>query len=599
MEQYWDCILCRIERKGEAFRCRTCYGKLRGRDRLLCEVGYDRKTKKTAALLSALAAGLGQIYARRWLTGLALGVLLPLAIGLVASVWKGFGYGHIFVILAALFVLSVAVLDAFLGPSVRAAPCQQTCPARLDIPDYLQLIQDGEYVQGYSLIRTRLPFVGVIGRICPHPCETRCLRGIDGEPIAINGGKRFLSDRHREVERHRSEVGGGVVQLRGGKLSVGVVGSGPAGIACAYYLSVLGASVTVYEAQPVLGGRLATTIPNYRLPPYILDEELEDLRDRGIVLHTDTPVGPNGQPVAELLREHTALFLGVGAVTSVPLAVTGAERFLDFQEVLRDAKFGRPVSIGERVAVVGGGNAAMDVCRSALRLGAEEVHLLYRRSRSEMPARSDEVEEAMREGVRFHFLADPVEVSGGGERAVTLRIRKMALGEPDGSGRPRPVPISGQDWELEVDNVIPTLGQRVEGGVLDDPHLAALRREPDGRIWVDARTQQTSLDGIYAGGDAVTGAATAVQAMAQGRKAALALYAALAPEEIPRIRLKDRRIRLPFAGHRETEQAKIREEMPKRSLRARAENFREVEEGLRESSACREAGRCLQCHREL
>jgi NADPH-dependent glutamate synthase beta subunit-like oxidoreductase len=599
MEQYWDCSLCRIVDKGKAFRCRTCCGKLRGRDRLLLEIGYHRKTRKISALLSIFAAGLGQVYAGRWSTGLAFGVLIPLAIGLVAVTWNGFSYGHVFVIAAAFFVLVTAALDALLGPSVREAPCRQTCPARLDIPGYLQLIVDGEYEQGYSLIRTRIPFAGVIGRICPHPCEVQCVRGIDGEPISINAGKRFLADTHREVVRRRAQEGAGVVQLRGGKVSVGVVGAGPAGVACAYYLSVLGAAVTVYESQPVIGGRLASTIPDYRLPPYILDEEVEDLRDRGVVFCTETPVGPDGRLVADLLREHAAVFLAIGAQTSIELEISGAEAFLDFQELLRAAKLSLPVDVGRQVAVVGGGNAAVDVCRTALRLGAEQVHLIYRRSRNEMPARADEVDQAAREGVKFHFLADPVEVRVEGGRPRALVIRKMQLGEPDASGRPRPVPVSGEDWELEVDCVIPALGQQVCGGVLDDPYLAALRRESDGRIWVKPGTQRTSLDRVYAGGDAVSGPATAVQAMAQGRTAALALYAALARDEIRSSWLTDRRLRNPLPAHHETPQAKIREEMPQLSVRARAGNLREVEEGMREPGACREAGRCLQCDREL
>ncbi len=600
MEQYWDCSLCRIEDKGKAFRCRSCYGKLRGRERLLHEIDLAGTTRRRGAWLSAVAAGLGQAYQRRWLAGLALACLIPLALGLVAVTWSGFSYGHLSLIAAAVFVLGVAVLDARLGPTVSLAPCQSTCPAGVDIPDYLQLALDGEYEQGYSLVRTRIPLVGVIGRVCPHPCEARCLRGIDGEPISINGCKRFLADKHREAVREASAAGAQrTVRLQGGGLSVGVVGSGPAGIACAYYLSALGASVTVYEAGEVVGGRLATTIPDYRLPPYILDEELEDLRDRGVVFRTKSPVGPEGVGVGELLREHRALFLAVGAGEAVGLAIPGGEQVLDFQRVLWAAKVGAPVQVGKRVAVVGGGNAAMDVCRTALRLGAEEVHLLYRRTRDEMPARADEVEEAAREGVQFHFLSDPAALQGEPGKPATLVLNRMRLGEPDASGRPRPVPTEGAEWTLEVDSLIPALGQRVGGALWSDPHLDGLRRNSDGTVWADPVSQRTSLAKVYAGGDAVSGPATAVQAMAQGRRAALAIFAAYAPGEVPHTRLTDRRLRKPFRGHRETPQARIREEMPRLPLRTRKGNSREVEEGFREASACREAGRCLQCHREL
>ena len=599
MERYWDCSLCRIEDKGRALRCRTCSGRLKGRDRLLHEIAAFRRIRGRSARLSAVAPGLGQIYSGRWATGIALGILIPLALGLVWAVWNGPNYGHLFLAGSALFVLAVAVADAWLGPSEKRPPCQQACPAGVSIPDYLQLLLEDQIEQGYALIRLRAPLVGVIGRVCPHPCETRCVRGIDGEPVAINGCKRYLADQQRE--RTRSAVGGPggrMVRLDGADLKVAVVGSGPAGLACAYYLSVLGVSVTVYEAGPVIGGRLATTIPDYRLPPHILEEELADLRARGVVFLPDTPVGPHGVGIGELLAEHSAVFLGIGALKTVSLSVPGADLCTDFQAFLEGAKRGADVNPGRRVMVVGGGNAAMDVCRTALRLGAEEVHLVYRRSRDEMPARPEEVEEAGREGVRFHFLSDPVELvrTDGGVRVV---LQTMRLGPPDASGRPQPVPVEGERWELTVDRVIPALGQRVDSPVFGDPALAGLERTPDGRIRVDPATQRTSVERVYAGGDAVAGPSTAVEAMAHGRRAALGIFGDLAPERVPLMRLRDRRLRPPPPRHHETPEARIREEMPALAVRHRKGNFREVELGFRGLSARREAGRCLQCHREL
>jgi NADPH-dependent glutamate synthase beta subunit-like oxidoreductase len=600
MQRYWDCSLCRIEDKGNASRCRSCCGKLRGRERLLYEIVQERRVRPRAALLSAFAAGLGQVYTRRRGTGLIFAVLIPLAVVLVAVTWHGLTYGHYFLAAAALFVLGVAVLDARLGPTRTVAPCQQTCPAALDIPDYLQLALDGDPAQGYGLIRTKIPLVGVIGRICPHPCEARCARGTDGEPIAINGCKRFLADQLREAKRGGAVPGAASTATANGEiLSVGVVGSGPAGIACAYYLNILGARVTVYEAEAVPGGRLATTIPDFRLPPDILDEELRDLRDGGVVFRTGCRVGPDGHAVAELLREHGAVFLGIGAERSMGLSSLGQEGVFDFQEVLRAAKGGHPLPLGRRVAVIGGGNAAMDVCRTLFRWGAEEVHLLYRRTRDEMPARADEVEEAAREGVHFHFLADPVGLRLEGGRPAALTVNRMRLGDLDASGRPRAIPVEGEEWDLPVDAVVPALGQAVGGGLLSDPALADLGRNEDGTLWVDHKTQRTTRERVYAGGDVVSGAGTAVEAMAQGRKAALAIFADLAAAQLPNLRLSDRRLRHRFGGHRESPQAKIREEMPRLTLRSRTGNFREVEEGFREAAACREAGRCLQCHREL
>jgi formate dehydrogenase major subunit len=216
-----------------------------------------------------------------------------------------------------------------------------------------------------------------------------------------------------------------------------------------------------------------------------------------------------------------------------------------------------------------------------------------------MPARHEEVEEALREGVQMHFLCDLSEVRSESGRVSGVRLQRMTLGDPDASGRPRPVPLAGQFEDLDGDAVIPALGQTVGGALFDDPGLAGLRREADGRVWVDPATQATSLAGIYAGGDTVSGAATAVRAMAQGRRAALAIFGDLAPGEVPASRLVDRLLRKPFPGHQETPQAKIREEMPQLSLQARNGSFQEVDEGYREACARREAGRCLQCHREL
>ncbi len=600
MEQYWDCSLCRVENKGRAPRCRHCSGKLKGRDRLAWEAAASDRVARRASMLSAVAAGLGQVYARRWTTGLLFAILLPLAIGLVAVTWNGFNYGHAFLAAAAVFVLAVAAADARLGPRDRVPPCQDACPARVPIPDYLQLLQDGEFDAGYHLVRTRVPLVGTIGRICPHPCETRCLRGIDGEPIAINGCKRFLAD----VERARRQAAHGagrraVIRLDAGADTVAVVGGGPAGLACAYYLAVLGVPVTVYEASDRPGGRLADTIPDYRLPAAVLREEIGELAERGVSFATGTPVGPGGRPVARLLSDHGAVFLATGAAVSVELDVPGAEAILDFQAFLRAAKSGSPRRPGRRVAVIGGGNAAVDVCRTALRLGAEQVHLLYRREREQMPARRDEVEEAEREGVRIHYLASPAAIQVKDGRVEGVEVQRMRLGADDASGRPRPEPVEGDTWVLPVDAVIPALGQRVDGPLFQDPALAGLERTGDGRIRVAPDSQRTNLDRVYAGGDVVTGPATAVRAMADGRRAALAIYAARAGTGGPAPRYRDRRVRKPFRGHRETPQARIREEMPKLGLRLRRESLQEVEEGFREPAACREAGRCLQCHREL
>jgi formate dehydrogenase major subunit len=598
MHRYWDCSLCRIEDKGNARRCRACHGKLQGRERLLHEIATSRRARRLPGALSALCAGLGQIYQGRRSTGLLFGLLIPVSAVFVVSAWQGFGYGHVFLVGAAGFVLLVAAVDAYEGVRERTAPCEPGCPAGIAIPDYLGLCAAGEWQQGYSLVRTRVPLVGVIGRVCPRPCENRCIRGIDGEPIAINACKRFLADRYEE--------GGGNPQRwwperssTESALRVAIVGAGPAGLACAYYLRVLGASVSVYDGERVAGGRLSTTIPDYRLPPLLLETELEDLRGCGVDFRLGRAVGPSGLALRELQEEHGAVFLAVGAQSSLTLDIPGAEAFLDFQHFLREAKFGSGDVVGRKFAVIGGGNAAVDVARTAVRLGAEEAHLLYRRSRSEMPARADEVEEALQEGVRIHFLAETVGTVFEAGRLSAIRVRQVRLGAIDLTGRPAPEPILGSEWELTAGVVVPALGQTVGGEIFRDPALAGLRRAADGRIWVDPVTQRTSLASVYAGGDVATGPSTVTEAMAQGRRAALAIWSDCGRERPRKLsRLRDRRLREPLLARKETPREKLREKMPKLSLSDRG-GFGEVDRGLPEGAARREAGRCLQCHRDL
>jgi NADPH-dependent glutamate synthase beta subunit-like oxidoreductase len=336
------------------------------------------------------------------------------------------------------------------------------------------------------------------------------------------------------------------------------------------------------------------------LPPEIVAGEIEDVRRRGVTISLDSPVGPAGTAVADLMSEHGALFLAVGAQRSVGLPLEGAEALSDFQTVLRRANLGMPLDLGRKVAVVGGGEAALDVCRTALRQGAEEVHLLYRRTREHMPARDEDVEECLREGVKFHFLAAPTRILQEDGRLRGLAVQRMKLGAPDAGGRPRPEPEPGSVWLLEVDSAVAAVGQAVGGGVLGDPYLSELRLEADGRVWVDTESQRTSVPRIYAGGDVVTGPATAVEALSQGRRAAMAIWGDLDPKSWNQgRRLRDRRIRKPFSGHLETPEAKIRARMPRLPLDVRHADFREVEQGLPDEAACREAGRCLQCHREL
>jgi formate dehydrogenase major subunit len=567
---------------------------LAGRDRLLWEIYNTGKVRKIGTVLSSFAAGLGQMFTNRWLTGIAFGVMIPLCLGLLYAAWGGFSYSHFFIIATAIFVLFVAALDVWLGPSEQEAPCQNSCPANVPIPDYLQLVIDGNYVEGVDLVRTRMPLAASIGRVCPHPCETDCYRGIDGEPISINGCKRFLSDNTLDAELDP------VAQFTDESPRVSVVGAGPGGLSCAYFLSILGAKVTVYDSEEEPGGRLFTTIPDFRLPREVLSGEVDRLRRRGVEFKSGVTLGPSGTPLADVMAESDAFFLGIGAPKSMDMEIEGDEALTDFQDFLRAAKSEEGLSVSGKVAVIGGGNAAIDVCRTALRVGAEEVHLLYRRDRQQMPAREDEVEAAMREGVHFHYLINPIKaVVGSGGKLEGVEVVTMELSSLDASGRPRPVKMKGSERVMEFSMAIPCLGQDVESDLFDDPALEGLARDKWGRVVVDPKTMKTNLAKVYGGGDLVRGPETAVAAIADGRAAALAIYAELAPREIKSSRSRNLLQRNPFVGHIEQPQEKIREEMRSTPLSGRVNSFCEVEEGFYEGQALREAKRCLQCHREL
>lgn len=598
MQTYNDCSLCGVTPRGGAFRCRFCSGKLTGRDRLIKEIYDDTKLKHTGTFLSSIAAGLGQMLSNRWLTGLVFAVLIPLCLGLLYVTFNGFTYSHLFILGAALFTLLVAGADSWFGPTQPEPPCRRNCPSDVPIPDYLQLIIDEGYDQGYSFIKTHIPVPGVIGRICPHPCETACYRGVDGEPIAINACKRYLADRVRKNGKPAPEAAPAAKPVPPGP-RVAIVGSGPSGLSCAYYLAILGARPVIFDYFNEAGGRLVTTIPDFRLPKEILREEVAAIVEEGTEIRTGVRIGPGGKPISELFEEFDAVYLAIGAPKTVHLGIAGQESFTDFQEFLEQAKTVNRPALNGKVAVIGGGNAAIDVCRTALRCGADEVHLLYRRERDQMPARDDEVEAAMREGVNFHYLINPVRAVLKDGQLKGVVVSHMELTGVDESGRPKPVPIPDSDRMLDFSAVIPCLGQENVSEIFEDPVLKGIHRDRQGRVITNGKTGRTSIKRIYAGGDMVRGASTAVAAIADGRKAALAIYYEFARGNVKAVRWRNLMKRKPFPGHSETEQEKIREEMRTAPIRTRTSNFNEVEEGFFAGQALRESRRCLQCHREI
>jgi NADPH-dependent glutamate synthase beta subunit-like oxidoreductase len=402
-----------------------------------------------------------------------------------------------------------------LNRKVSLPPCQEGCPIHQDTRGYVALIAKGKFKEALELIRKVNPLPAVCGFICHHPCEEACLReGVD-DPIPIRLLKRFVSeyDRERKALKKRPK------KKRHEKVLV--IGSGPAGLSAANDLRLLGFEVTIFEALPVLGGMLAVGIPAFRLPRDILKMEIDGIRGLGVEMKTSHPFHFDGKGKAIQKLGFQAAFIAIGAHQSQKLNIPGESLKGVFPgvEFLREVNLGERTTIGRKVAVIGGGNVAIDSARSAIRLGAKKVEVYYRRSKMEMPAISEEVEEAIREGVKIHFLSSPIQLIGKRGKLVGMECVKMELTEPDQSGRRKPVPIKGSNFKVDVDTVISAIGQRVDRKV-----LKGLEVNPDGTVRVDPNTSQTSIKGVFVGGDVVNGPGWAIDAIAAGKRGAEAIY---------------------------------------------------------------------------
>jgi len=473
------------------------------------------------------------------------------------------------------------------------APCKLACPAGIDIQGYIGLIANGEYREALKLIKESNPLPLVCGRVCPRFCETKCRRNLLEGPVAINALKRFVAD---------YDMNNGGPYIPEVKPATGhrvaIVGGGPAGLSAAYYLALEGHEVTIFESNPKLGGMLRYGIPEYRLPKAILDKEIATIANLCQV-RCNVSLGQDFT-IDSLKRDgYEAIFLALGAQASQEMRVEGEDLpgVLSGIGFLRDIALGETVSLGQKVAVIGGGNTAIDAARTALRLGAGEVTIVYRRSRDEMPANDEEIEQAEQEGIQFHFLAAPVNLSAQNGRVHTMECIKMALGEPDSSGRRRPEPIAGSEFAMEVDTVIAAIGQRLDGSRLEQDGQVKFNRR--GYVSINQETMETSLEGVFAGGDCSSGPATVVEAVAAGRRAALSINQYLrnepvVPQAKPYNCTKGELDEIDTEDYADVQRIP-RTEMPALDPETRKQNFAEIETGFTEEMAKTEAERCLAC----
>jgi heterodisulfide reductase subunit A len=468
------------------------------------------------------------------------------------------------------------------------SPCKIACPAHVNVQAFITLLKEERFDEALEIYRKNSPFAGTLGRVCTNPCQVDCERGKYDEAVSIRNLHRFLAD----YERNNSEVKVEAIEpdKKKKKKSVAIVGAGPAGLACAYDLVKNGYPVTVFEARKEAGGLLRWGIPEYRLPRDVLRDEVDIVKQLGVTIQTGTKI----ESIKELKDQgFKAVFIATGAPTSRMMKVKGEDakgvhHALDFLDRVNS---GKTVSIGKNVAVIGGGNAAIDAARTARRLGASKVTIVYRRSREEMPAISSEVDEAEHEVMKIEFLATPVEILVSDKSVSGMKCVRMRLGAPDDTGRRRPVPIPNSEFKMSVDTIIIAIGQEVT----PDDLMKGLEPTMWGTLEVDSTTLQTNVKGVFGGGDVVSGGATAIEAVAAGKEAAKSIDRYLMGEDL----IEGREEVLMPIEDIEVDEASIKMRyapaMRTLSMTKRKTTFGEVELGFNQEAAIAEANRCLSC----
>jgi len=495
-----------------------------------------------------------------------------------------------------------AVCDALM-----ISPCQHTCPVGVDVPRYLDLISRGEYQGAVEVIRERNPFPAICGRICHHPCEERCRRGELDDPVAIKALKRFAADWYFDNLKELPEPQPFPLKHR---QKVAVVGAGPCGLSCAYFLAQMGYAVTIWEALPVGGGMLSVAIPEFRLPEEVIRKEIDYIKRCGVEIRYNAPINVNFT-IEDLKNSgYDAVFIAAGAQKSQRLGIPGEledlEGFHYGLRFLRDVKIGKSVRIGPKVIVIGGGNVALDTARTAVRLGAGQVEIFYRRSREEMPVSEAEFQEALTEGIRVNFVVSPTRIVSSNWKVTGLQCTRMKLGEPGPDGRRRVVPVAGSEFFVEADTVFVAVGQAPDLSFL--PADSALERSRLETLAVDKNTLSTNIPGVFAGGDFVFGPGMLIEAIAAGRRGAMAVDKYF-KKDTSRILMYDLRkdADMPQNGEQAPDEEPDGEETWKPQFRPeplrllpeeRKGNFKETELCFPAEEARQETRRCLRCDLE-
>jgi len=481
------------------------------------------------------------------------------------------------------------------------SPCESACPSHLPVARYIELIKEGRFLESLDAIREATCLPGILGRVCVRPCEDNCRRGNVDEPISIKWLKRFVAD--YELEKRKEPI---LRQEEQQSQKVAVIGAGPAGLSCAYYLALKGYPVTIFERLGEPGGMAAVGIPDYRLPRYMLENVAKISEGLGIEIRYNTQVGKDITISQMFEQGYKAIFIGVGAQTNTPMGVEGEDKgykgFIPGVYYLLEINLGRdPYPEGKKVVVVGGGNVAIDCVRSSFRINKPDVNLVYRRTKKEMPADPVEIHDAEEEGVKFHYLCNPVRIVAKEGRVVGVECIRMELGEPDESGRRRPVPVKGSEFVIETDILIPAIGQAIDLSFLNEKD--GVKTTKRSTLSIQEGTFQTSREGIFSAGDCVTGPDVLVRAAGHGKRAATKIDCFLRGMEVKeseeerleslveKIKVYNKEEKIGVTGGQKRAMVKL---LPPET---RKWVFDEAEQGFSIPEAQKEAERCLRCVR--